>query len=73
MALALFGLWPRALPAAWAIVALVAFIAFLGVGLRLPKWVLDLSPTTHVGNPPLGSVEALRLVVLSAIAAASGR
>jgi ABC-2 type transport system permease protein len=72
VALALFGLWPRALPAAWAIVALVAFIAFLGVGLRLPKWVLDLSPTTHVGNPPLGSVEALRLVVLSAIAAALG-
>ena len=69
LALALFGLWPRALPVAWAAVALVAFIALLGPGLKLPQWVLDLSPTTHVGNPPLGSVEGLPLVVLGAIAA----
>jgi ABC-2 type transport system permease protein len=68
LALALFGLWPRALPAAWAVVALVAFIAFLGPGLRLPRWMLDLSPTTHVGNPPLGTVEAGQLVALGAIA-----
>jgi ABC-2 type transport system permease protein len=72
LALALFGLWPRAFPAAWAAVALVAFIAFLGPGLRLPTWVLDLSPTTHVGNPPLGTVEALQLVILGAIAAVLG-
>ena len=70
LALALFGLWPRALPAAWAVVALAAFIAFLGPGLKLPGWVLDLAPTTHVGNPPLGTVEAPSLVVLGAIAAA---
>ncbi len=69
LALALFGLWPRVLPVAWAAVALVAFIALLGPGLKLPQWVLDLSPTTHVGNPPLGSVEGLPLVVLGAIAA----
>jgi ABC-2 type transport system permease protein len=72
LALALFGLWPRALPVAWAAVALVAFIAFLGPGLRLPTWALDLSPTTHVGDPPLGTVKALPLVVLSAIAAILG-
>ena len=56
----------------WAAVALVAFIAFLGPGLKLPQWVLDLSPTTHVGNPPLGTVEALPLVTLGAMAAALG-
>jgi ABC-2 type transport system permease protein len=72
LALALFGLRPRALPVAWAAFALVAFIAFLGPGLKLPGWVLDLSPTTHVGDPPLGSVEALQLVVLGGIAAALG-
>ncbi len=72
LALALFGLWPRAFPAAWAAVALVAFIAFLGPGLKLPQWVLDLSPTTHVGNPPLGTVEALPLATLVAMAAALG-
>lgn len=69
LALALFGLWPRALLAAWAVVAVVAFIALLGPGLRLPTWVLDLSPTTHVGDPPLGTVDALSLVILTAIAA----
>jgi ABC-2 type transport system permease protein len=72
VALALFGLWPRALPAAWAAVAVVTFIALLGSGLKLPSRVLDLSPTTHVGNPPLGTVEALPLVVLGAIAAVLG-
>ena len=70
LGLALFGLRPRAFPAAWAAFAGVAFIAFLGPGLKLAGWVLDLSPTTHVGNPPLGTVQALPLVVLAAIAAA---
>jgi ABC-2 type transport system permease protein len=48
----------------------VTFIAFLGPGLKLPGWVLDLAPTTHVGDPPLGTVEAASLVVLGAIVAA---
>ncbi|MFZ2016901.1 MAG: hypothetical protein WAV00_24050 [Nocardioides sp.] len=72
LALALFGLWPKAFAASWAVFAFVAFIAFLGAGLNLPGWLLDLSPTTHVGNPPLGTVEALPLVVLGAIAAVLG-
>ncbi len=72
LALALFSLWPRAFSAAWAAVALVAFIASLGPGLKLPTLVLDLSPTTHVGNPPLGTVEGLPLVVLGALAAVLG-
>ena len=72
LALALFGLLPRALPAGWVVVAFVAFIAFLGPGLKLPDWVLDLSPMTHAGNPPLGTVEAVQLVVLVAIAVVLG-
>ena len=72
LALALFGLRPRAFPAGWAAVAFVAFIAFLGPGLKLAGWVLDISPMTRVGNPPLGTVEALPLVVLGAIAAVLG-
>jgi ABC-2 type transport system permease protein len=69
VALALFGIWPRALPLAWAAVAGVAFIALLGPALQLPAWVLNLSPTSHVGNPPLGTVQAIPLLVLSVIAA----
>lgn len=70
LVLALFGLRPRAFPAGWVAFAFVSFIAFLGPGLKLAGWVLDLAPTTHVGNPPLGTVEALPLVVLGATAAA---
>jgi len=69
LALAIFGMRPRAFPAAWAAFAVVAFIAFLGPGLKLAGWVLDLAPMTHVGNPPLGTVKALPLVILGAIAA----
>lgn len=72
LALALFGLWPRASAAAWAAVAVVAFIALLGPGLRLPRWVLDLSPTTHVGDPPLGTVDGPSLAILGAIAVGLG-
>ncbi len=72
LALALFGLRPRAFPAAWVVFVFIAFIAFLGPGLKLAGWVLDLSPLTHVGNPPLGTVTALSLVGLSAIAAVLG-
>ncbi len=70
LALALFGLRPRAVPAGWAAFAVIAFIALLGPGLKLAGWALDLSPTTHVGNPPLGTVEVLPLVVLGAVGAA---
>lgn len=68
LALALFGLRPRALPLAWAAYAVTTFTAFLGPGLKLPGWALDLAPTTHVGNPPLGSLEGGGLFVLSAAA-----
>lgn len=68
LAVTLFGIRPRLQPLGWAAFAAVAFIAFLGTGLKLPGWVLDLAPTTHVGNPPLGSVETGALVVLSALA-----
>ena len=55
LALALFGLWPRGFGLTWAAYAVATFIAFLGPGLKLAQWVLDLAPTTHVGNPPLGT------------------
>ena len=72
LALALFGLRPRAFAASWAAFALFAFIALLGPGLKLAGWVLDLSPMTHVGNPPVGTVEALPLVALGTITAVLG-
>ncbi|MGI5240669.1 ABC transporter permease [Dactylosporangium sp. CA-139066] len=68
LALALFGLWPRGFGLAWAGYAAATFIAFLGPGLNLRHWLLDVAPTTHVGNPPVGSVNAGRLTLLGVIA-----
>jgi ABC-2 type transport system permease protein len=68
LALALFGLWPRGFGFAWAGYAVATFIAFLGPGLKLAQWVLDLAPTTHVGNPPLGTVDASNLAALAIVA-----
>jgi ABC-2 type transport system permease protein len=70
LALALFGLWPRGFGLGWAAYAVATFIAFLGPGLKLAQWVLDLAPTTHVGNPPLGTAEPGGLAVLSLVAVA---
>ncbi len=47
---------------------MVSFVAFLGPGLHLAPWLLDLAPTTHVGNPPLGDTRSGALFALSAVA-----
>ncbi|MGE5285881.1 MAG: ABC transporter permease [Micromonosporaceae bacterium] len=70
LALALFGLWPRGFGFAWAGYAVATFIAFLGPSLKLAQWVLDLAPTTHVGNPPLGTADAGNLAALAIVAIA---
>ncbi len=68
LALAVYGLRPRLFPIAWASYAVMIFIAFLGPGLNFRQWVLDLSPTTHVGNPPVGAIPTGTLTVMSAVA-----
>lgn len=70
LALALFGWWPRGFGFAWAGYAVSTFIALLGPGLKLARWMLDVAPTTHVGNPPLGTVDAGRLTALAGVALA---
>ncbi len=70
LALAVYGLRPRLFGIAWASYALMTFIAFLGPGLKLRPWVLDLSPTTHVGNPPAGAIQTGALTVMTGVAVA---
>ncbi|MEZ5096010.1 MAG: hypothetical protein R2731_07705 [Nocardioides sp.] len=67
LALAAYGWRPRAFPVAWVGYAAMTFVAFLGPGLKFRQWAMDLSPTTHVGNPPVGSVRAVDLLTLGAI------
>lgn len=65
LAIAVFGFRPRLFGIAWALVGLIAAIAFLGPGLDLDQPVLNLAPTTHVGSPPDGDVEAMPLAMMS--------
>lgn len=67
-ALVVFSARPRVFPVVWLGYAVTTAIAFLGPGLRAPAWVMDLSPTHHVGSPPAEAVNGAGLVVLTALA-----
>jgi polyether ionophore transport system permease protein len=68
LALAVYGQRPRLFGIAWAGYAAMTFIAFLGPGLKFRQWALDLSPTTHVGNPPAGAIQTGTLTVMTGVA-----
>jgi polyether ionophore transport system permease protein len=70
VAVALFGLAPRAVTAAWGTLGACYLLAFLGPLLGLPDWVMDLSPFTHVPLLPAASFDAGPLLALTAVAAA---
>jgi ABC-2 type transport system permease protein len=67
---ALFGLIPRAALVAWGVLAGVAVIVFFGELLRLPFWVRDLSPFTHIPAAPAEPVRWEPLLALTAVAVA---
>jgi ABC-2 type transport system permease protein len=69
IAIALFGYIPRLDVAAWG--ALMAFLLFgqLGPVLRLPQWVMDVSPFTHVPKLPGTAFTLTPLVWLTVLAA----
>ncbi|WP_028059072.1 hypothetical protein [Candidatus Solirubrobacter pratensis] len=71
VALALFGLAPRASAAGWAAVALCVLIGEIGPLIHAGDRLLDLSPFTHVPRLPGGAISAAPLT-LAAIAAAVG-
>ena len=69
-AVALFGLAPRAVVAAWGVLGACVLLTVLGPLLGLPDWVLDLSPFEHVPQLPADDFSAAPLVWLSVVAAA---
>ena len=72
VAVAVFGLWPRAcVPAAWTALGLVVVIDLFGPALQLSHWVLDISPFTHAPRLPGGPVQAAPLLWLCGIALAA--
>jgi ABC-2 type transport system permease protein len=69
LAVALFGLAPRAVGVAWGVLGASATLSFLGPLLDLPDWALDLSPYEHVPQLPAADFTAAPLLWLSAVAA----
>lgn len=69
VAVLLYGVHPRAFVLAWAAFGAVTFIGLLGSGLQLPDWVLNLSPLTHVGKPPVDAIDTAALAWLGLVAA----
>jgi ABC-2 type transport system permease protein len=67
---ALIGVVPRASQLGWPIIAATFVISFFGPLLKLPHIVLDASAFTHVPHLPGGSVDAVPLIAMSAIAVA---
>jgi ABC-2 type transport system permease protein len=67
---ALFGLVPRAVVAAWGVLGACVVVSILGPLLGLPDWVLDLSPFQHVPQVPAADFDIVPLLGLSAVAAA---
>ncbi len=72
VAVLLYGFIPRAFALAWAAFAAVTFIGLLGSGLQLPDWILNLSPLTHVGKPPIDDIDATALAWLALVASVIG-
>jgi ABC-2 type transport system permease protein len=70
LAVALFGLLPHGVGAAWAALGACYLAAFLGPLLGLPDWVMDISPFTHVPLLPAADVDWASLLALTAVAAA---
>jgi ABC-2 type transport system permease protein len=53
----------------WGIVVLFVTLGQIGELLKLPQWVLNLSPYDHAPHMPLGDFEAVPALVLTVIAA----
>jgi ABC-2 type transport system permease protein len=64
------GWLPRASLVGWLLTAYAFFILYLGGLLRLPQWMLDLSPFTHVPAMPAEDFSGMPLAVLTLVAAA---
>ncbi len=71
IAVVLLGMAPRASVAgAWTVLGVVVVIALFGQVLQLSRWLLDISPFTHVPKLPGGPVPAAPMLWLSLAAIA---
>jgi ABC-2 type transport system permease protein len=69
LALIVFGFLPRLVNVAWGILAGVVVIGLLGEVLRLPDWVLKLSPFERTPALPAAGIAVVPLAVMTLLAA----
>ncbi|HEX6075449.1 MAG TPA: ABC transporter permease [Micromonosporaceae bacterium] len=69
LAVAGFGIAPRATGLAWALIVYAVLVVYLGGLLDLPGWMLDVSPYTHIPRTPVEDFAVLPLLILTVIAA----
>ncbi|HMH93358.1 MAG TPA: ABC transporter permease, partial [Streptosporangiaceae bacterium] len=71
VAVALFGLRPTwSVAGGWTALGLATLAALLGPTLRLPQWLADIFPFSHVPRLPGSAVTAAPLIWLSVVALA---
>lgn len=69
LTVATFGLFPRAVIAvSWSMFAGTLVISQFGVLLKLPQFIMNLSPFSHLTNMPAQPVEYLPLTILTGVA-----
>jgi ABC-2 type transport system permease protein len=68
----LYGLAPRWATGGWAALGFCAVVMVFGTSLRLPGWLVDVSPFAHLPLAPAQPFEVLPLVALVALAVALG-
>jgi ABC-2 type transport system permease protein len=70
VAAALFGATPRTYSLAWGMMVACFVIGFLGEVLKLPRWIIDLSPFQHTPHLPAAPIAVTPLLTMLVIAAA---
>ncbi|MFJ8182815.1 ABC transporter permease [Streptomyces sp. NPDC096105] len=69
VAVVLFGWFPRASAAAWAVPVYAFVVGYLGEILRFPDWMKNLSPFGHVPRLPAADLDLTPLLLLTLVAA----
>jgi polyether ionophore transport system permease protein len=68
VAVALFGLLPRATAVSWGVLVSCLLLGQLGQILQFPQWALNLSPFSHIPRFPAADFELAPLLILTALA-----
>ena len=64
-----YGLAPRAVVLAWGAFALCFFVGLFGELLDVPRWLMDVSPFSHIPQVPAADLTVTPIIVLTLIAA----